>query len=78
MALGKPSPLAIISVVGGMSGLSTRCQPGGVGIDTVRSVNLSGATGSPDTPLLCRYCENGTGVPVGVGVVDVVVVQIDW
>ena len=78
MALGKLSPLAIISVVGGMSGLSTFCQPGGVGIDTVRSVSLSGATGSPDTPLFSRYCENGTGVSVGVGVVVVVVVQIDW
>jgi hypothetical protein len=70
--------LAIASVVGGMFGLPAFCQPGGVGIDTVKSVILSGATGCPDTPLLSRYCENGTGAPVGVAVVDVVVLQIDW
>src|ERR1700733_2040369 len=78
IALGKPSPLAIASVVGGMFGLSAFCQPGGVGIDTVRSGKLAGATGCPDTPLLSRYCEKGIGVPGGVGGVDVVVVQIDW
>jgi hypothetical protein len=40
---------------------------------------VSGSTGWPETPLLLRYCENGTGAPVGVAVVvDVVVVQIDW
>jgi hypothetical protein len=58
-------------------GFSTFAQPDGIGIDTVKSVSLSGATGSPVTPLLSRYCENGTGASV-----DVVVVfgevQIDW
>jgi hypothetical protein len=64
-----------------MSGLSTFSQPGGVGIDTVRSVSVSGATCSPDTPRLSRYCEKGTAgsIDVDVGVVVVVVVvQIDW
>jgi hypothetical protein len=59
-----------------MFGLSTFAQPGGVGIDTVRSVSLSGATASPDTPLSFRYWANGTGVSVAVGVVAEVV-QID-
>jgi hypothetical protein len=61
-----------------MFGLSAFCQPGGVGIDTVRSVNVSGATGAPDTPALLKYCENGTGAPLGAAVVVVVVAQIDW
>ena len=77
MAVGKLPPLAIVSVVGGIFGFSTFSQPGGIGIDTVKSVSLSGATGSPVTPLLSRYCENGTGASVDV-VVVVAEVQIDW
>jgi hypothetical protein len=46
-------------------------------MDAVRSVSLSGATGSPDTPLSLRYCANGTGDSVVVGDAVVVVVQID-
>ena len=49
-------------------------QPGGVGIDTVRSVSVPGATCCPVTPMLSRYFDNGTGllVVVVVVVVDVV------
>jgi hypothetical protein len=76
--LGKASARAINSVVFGMFGRLIRCQPGGVGIDTVRSVNVPGSTGEPVTPLLSRYCENGIGRSVGAALVVVGVVdQID-
>ena len=78
IALGKASAPAINFVVGGMFGRLIRFQPGGVGIDTVRSVSVSGSTGEPDTPLLSRYCENGIGFSVGAALVVVGVVdQID-
>ncbi|BBX72309.1 hypothetical protein MSHI_02150 [Mycobacterium shinjukuense] len=55
-------------------------QPGGVGIDTVRSVRLLGATCCPLTPMLSRYCGRGTGrsVVVGLALAFPLVVQIDW
>ena len=61
------------------SGLVNGAQPGGVGIDTVRSGTDPGATGCPVTPMLCRYCDRGTGFAVGVvvAVVDVFD-KIDW
>jgi hypothetical protein len=52
-----------------MFGRLIRCQPGGIGIDTVRSGSESGWTGEPDTPLLSRYCENGTGFSVDAALV---------
>jgi hypothetical protein len=75
--MGGLPPLSIVSVVGGRFGFWTFSQPGGIGIDTVMSVSLSGATASPVTPLLSRYCANGTG---GSDAVVVVLpdVQIDW
>ncbi len=73
-------PLAIISVFGVMFGFFIGAQPGGVGIDTVRSVRLLGATGSPVTPTLSRYFHSGTGTSVVVETALVVglVDKIDW
>ena len=69
----------MISVCGLMFGLVNGDQPGGVGIDTVRSGSDPGATGSPVTPMLCRYCDRGTGFSAGLVVVAVEVVdKIDW
>jgi hypothetical protein len=66
-------------VFGEIFGLVYGDQPGGVGIDTVRSGRALGSTWSPVTPMLSRYFENGTGFPVVVVVVAVaLVVQIDW
>jgi hypothetical protein len=61
----------MISVCGVMLGLVNGAQPGGVGIETVRPGMSAGATGCPVTPMLCRYCDRGTGFAVGV-VVEVV------
>jgi hypothetical protein len=52
-------------------------QPFGVGIVTVRSVSLSGATGCPVTPALSRYWEIGTGLVVSVGLALVVAVNTE-
>ena len=49
-------------VPGANLGLLYPSQPFGLGMVTVRSVSLSGATGWPTTPALSRYCEIGTGV----------------
>ena len=46
-------------------------------MDTVSSVRLFGATGTPLTPMPSRYLANGTGLAVVV-VAFVAVVQIDW
>ncbi|BBX31452.1 hypothetical protein MMAGJ_07340 [Mycolicibacterium mageritense] len=71
--------MAIIRVPGVRFGFEYGCQPGGVGIVTVRSGIFSGATGSPTTPMLSRKTEMGTGASVLVGAVVVaLVVQIDW
>lgn len=63
-----------------MFGLLNGAQPGGVGIDTVRSGSDAGATCCPVTPMLCRYCDSGTGFAVALVVVVVVGVfdRIDW
>ena len=78
LAVGYLLPLEIITVSGVMFGLVNGDQPGGVGIDTVRSVRRLGATCCPLTPMLSRYCDNGTGFSVVVVVVVVeLVVKID-
>ncbi|BCO82865.1 hypothetical protein MINTM019_11690 [Mycobacterium paraintracellulare] len=61
----------MIKVCGVMLGLVNGAQPCGVGIEIVRPGTDSGATGWPVTPMLCRYCDRGTGFAVGV-VVEVV------
>ena len=45
-----------------MFGLLNGDQPGGVGIDTFRSVRGPGATCCPVTPMLSRYFDKGTGL----------------
>ena len=65
-------------MVWGSFGLVYGAQPGGVGIDTVRSVRVFGATCSPVTPMLSRYFANGTGFAVVVVALVAVVVKIDW
>jgi hypothetical protein len=71
----------MISVSGAIFGLVNGDQPGGVGIDTARSVREPGATCFPVTPMFSRYCDKGTGFAVAVVVVLVVVelfAKIDW
>jgi hypothetical protein len=63
----------MINVSGVIFGLVNGDQPGGVGIDTVKSVRVLGATCCPVTPMLSRYCDKGTGFAV---VVVVVVVEL--
>jgi hypothetical protein len=72
--------LEITSVPGVAFGSLNGAQPDGVGIDTVRSVRVFGATCSPATPTLSRYCANGTGgaVAVVVALVSELFVKIDW
>jgi hypothetical protein len=65
--------MEMITVSGAMFGLLKGDQPGGVGIDTVRSVRAPGATCCPVTPMLSRYCDRGAGFFV---VVVVVVVEL--
>src|SRR5208282_4912870 len=77
MAAGYLPPLEITSVVWGSFGLPYGAQPGGVGIATVRSVRVFGATGTPVTPMPSRYFANGTG-RAAVVVLVAVVVKIDW
>jgi len=74
-------PLERITVSGVIFGLVNGDHPGGVGIDTVRSVSELGATCFPVTPMLSRYCDRGTGFSVAVVVVAAVVelfAKIDW
>jgi hypothetical protein len=61
----------MITVCGVMFGLVNGDQPGGVGIDTVKSVRVLGATCCPVTPMLSRYCDKGTGFTAVVVVVAV-------
>jgi hypothetical protein len=71
--------LEIITVSGLIFGLVNGDQPGGVGIDTLRSVRVLGATCCPVTPMLSRYCDKGTGfTTVAVVVVVEFVPKIDW
>jgi hypothetical protein len=65
--------MEMITVSGAMFGLVNGDQPGGVGIDTVKSVRVLGATCCPVTPMLSRYCDSGTGF---LTVVVVVVVEL--
>ena len=61
-----------------MCGSVNGVQPGGVGIDTLRSVRELGATCLPLTPMLFRYCDRGTGLSTVVVVVaDELVVQTE-
>jgi len=73
-------PLEMITVSGVIFGLVNGDQPGGVGIDTVRSVREPGATCCPVTPMLSRYWDRGTGFSVVLVVVVVVELfaKIDW
>lgn len=72
-------PVVITRVPGARLGLEYCCQPFGRGIVTVRSVNLSGSTGSPVMPMVSRYVEMGTGASaLEVVVVVAGVDQIDW
>jgi hypothetical protein len=70
----------MITVSGAIFGLLNGDQPGGVGIDTVRSVRDFGATCCPLTPMLSRYRDRGTGLWVVVVVVLAVELfdRIDW
>ena len=71
--------MEIITVSGVIFGLVNGDQPGGVGIDTVRSVRVLGATCCPVTPMLSRYCDKGMGFTTVVVVVVVeFVAKIDW
>src|ERR1700757_2765638 len=74
LAVGYLPPLEMITVSLAMFGLLNGDQPGGVGIDTVRSGRDPGATCWPVTPMPSRYCDRGTGFPV----VVVVVVVVDF
>src|SRR6201993_915593 len=70
-AVGYLPPLEMIRVSRAILGLLNGDQPGGVGIDTVRSVRVLGATCCPVTPMLSRYCDRGTGLAIFVVVVVV-------